>query len=120
MDNSRLAEALTWLGPLSMRELARVLNLSVRQTQRHVTDARIGRDDEGRVSLGARRPKPPRPAVVAIRDLLAGDDGDVYADWVEEQTGYKRRAVYEALRDLGYTSRRGRGAMWTRGAMAAK
>lgn len=120
MNNSRLIEALTWLGPLHMRELARALNLSVRQTQRHVTDARIGRDDEGRVSLAARRIKPPRPALVAVRDLLGNDDGEVYADWVEEQTGYARRAVYEALRDLGYTSRRGRGAVWTRAALAAK
>lgn len=120
MTTDRLTEALRWLGPLTVHELARVLVLSERQVRRHVTAAGYGRDEEGRISLAARRVRPLRPTVRAIRDLLGDDGGEVYADWISERTGYGRSAVYAALRDLGYVSRAGRGATWHRPMAAAK
>ena len=119
MNTSRLTEALQWLGPMTPYTLAAVLKIGVRQVQRQARAAGYHRDARGRVSLTAQRARPERPCLRAVRELLGNDDGEVYADWVVEQTGYARRAVYEALADLGYTSRRGAGASWVR-AMAAK
>lgn len=111
---TRLHEALTFLGALSSREAARALNVTRRHVARLAKVDGIGRDSEGRYSLQvASTTKAERPCVTAIRALVE-DGGDVYADWLCEQTGYKRRAVYEALRVLGFTSRRGRCAVWSR------
>ena len=116
MDTARLTEALQWLGPLTVYELADVLKLSRRHVQRLVVAAGYGRDEDGRVSLATRRPRS-RPTIRAVRELV-DDGGEVYADWLVERTGYGRRAVYDALRDLGFSARRGRGAAWTRAAAA--
>lgn len=120
MTPTRLTEALQWLGPLTIPELARVLNLSQRHVRRYVVAAGYGFDEERRVNLAVRRTNHPRAAMRAVFALLGDDDGEVYADWICERTGYGRRAVYAALRDLGYVSRRGRGAVWHRAMMAAK
>lgn len=111
---TRLHEALTFLGALYPSEASCACGCSLRQVQRFAKADGIGRDDEGRYSLSvSRTSRPPRPSVVAIQSLVA-DGGDVYADWIAEQTGVERRSVYEALRELGFTARRGRGAVWSR------
>ena len=119
MDNSRLTEALTWLGPLTPRELCRVLSVSRRTVQRYISESGYGYDEDGRVSMHVRHARRPRQCLLDVAQVVRGRE-QVVGPEVADRTGYERRAVYEALRDLGYTSRRGRGAMWTRGAMAAK
>ena len=106
---TRLRPAVEWLGPISAREAATALQRSQRQVARMAAREHIGRDGDGRYSLAIPR-STKRPCVVAVEALL--DGGEVYADWLSEQTGYSRRAVYAALAELGYSSRRGRGAVW--------
>lgn len=116
----RFNAALAFLGPLTIPELARALKVSQRQVRRLVILSGYGRDEFRRVNPAAPRAKPPRACVAAVHALLGDDCGEVYADWVGERTGYGKSAVYAALRSLGYTSRRGRDAVWTCAAMAAK
>lgn len=110
---TRLREALTFLGALSSCEAARALGVTRRHVARLARADDIGRDSEGRYSIHAPTAKAERPCVAAIRPLV--EDGcDVYADWLCERTGYKRRAVYDALRELGFAAGRGRCAVWSR------
>lgn len=117
MTPNRLHAAVTWLGPISTREAATALRCTQRTVLRLMVGQPLGRDAEGRIAIGAPR-RPDRPCVLAVAALLDGDP--IYSDWLSEQTGYSRRAVYAALRELGYTVRRGRGAMWVRMEMAGK
>ena len=118
MDTTRLTEALQWLGPLTPRELCRVLNVSRRTVQRYISESGYGYDDEGRVSMRTKPARRPRQCLLDVSQVVR-DAECVEGPVVADRTGYERRAVYEALRDLGFTARRGRGAMWTR-ALAAK
>ena len=111
-----LLHAVLWLGPLTRREAAAVLRVSMRHLSRLMDREAVGLDRRGRIVLGGRGHRH-RACVAAVRECL--DGAPVFADWLCERTGYQTRAVHEALRELGYTTRRGRGAMWALAEKAA-
>lgn len=120
MSLSRFREALAFLGPLTVPELTRALGVGKRQVRRYIVASGYGINEDGMVDPKCRSRAKASPCLRAVRNLLADyEDGEVYSDWVVLMTGYQRRAVYEALRTLGYEAQRGRYATWVPRRMAA-